>query len=88
MILALGIVFELPILVYFLSRIGILTPEFLREKRRYAIVILFILAEIITPPDLFSCLLVFIPLYILFEVSVSISGRVVRAKRKRDALKD
>ena len=88
MILALGIVFELPILVYFLSRIGVLTPEFLRAKRRYAIVILFILAEVITPPDLFSCLLVFIPLYILFEVSVSISGRVVRAKRKRDALKD
>ena len=88
MILALGIVFELPILVYFLSRIGILTPEFLRAKRRYAIVILFILAEIITPPDLFSCLLVFIPLYILFEISVSISGRTVRARRKRQAEKD
>jgi sec-independent protein translocase protein TatC len=88
MILALGIVFELPILVYFLSRIGILTPEFLRAKRRYAFIILFILAEIITPPDLFSCLLVFIPLYILFEISVTISGRAVMAKRKRDALKD
>ena len=69
MILALGIVFELPILVYFLSRIGVLTPEFLRAKRRYAFIILFILAEIITPPDLFSCLLVFIPLYVLFEIS-------------------
>ncbi len=88
MILALGIVFELPILVYFLSRIGILTPEFLREKRRYAFVILFILAEIITPPDLFSCLLVFIPLYILFEISVNISGRAVAARRKKEALKD
>jgi len=83
LVLALGIVFELPILVYFLSRIGILTPEFLRAKRRYAIVILFILSEIITPPDLFSCLLVFIPLYILFEISVGISGRVVNARRKR-----
>ncbi len=88
MILALGIVFELPILVYFLSRIGILTPEFLRAKRRYAFVILFILAEVITPPDLFSCLLVFIPLYILFEVSVNISGRAVKAKKKRDAEKE
>ena len=88
MILAMGIVFELPMLVYFLSRIGILTPEILRAQRRYAILILFILAEIITPPDLFSCLLVFIPLYILFEVSVSISGRTVNARKKRQALKD
>ncbi len=88
LILALGIVFELPILVYFLSRIGILTPEFLKAKRRYAIVILFILAEIITPPDLFSCLLVFIPLYILFEISVHISGRTIRARRRRQAQKD
>lgn len=88
LILALGIVFELPILVYFLSRIGILTPELLRAKRRYAIVILFILAEVITPPDLFSCLLVFIPLYVLFEISVHISGRTVRSRRKRQAQKD
>ena len=88
MIIALGIVFELPILVYFLSRIGILTPEFLRAKRRYAFVILFILSEIITPPDLFSCLLVFIPLYILFEISVSISGRAIDARRKKEAIKD
>lgn len=88
MIVALGIVFELPMVIYFLTRIGIVTPEFLRGKRRYAFTILFILSEIITPPDLFSCLLVFIPLYILFEISVSISGRAVKAKKLRDALKD
>jgi sec-independent protein translocase protein TatC len=87
-VLAIGVVFELPILVFFLSRIGILTPEFLRAKRRYAIVILFILSEIITPPDLFSCLLVFIPLYILFEISVHISGRAITARKKKQALKD
>jgi len=87
MTLALGVVFELPILVYFLSRIGILTPEFLRAKRRFAFLILFILAIIIAPPDVFSCLIVFIPLYILFEISVRISGRAVKAKRLRDALK-
>jgi sec-independent protein translocase protein TatC len=86
MILALGIVFELPILVYFLSRIGLITPEFLRSKRRYAFLILFILAEIITPPDLFSALLVFIPLYVLFEISVLISGRAVNARKKRKQL--
>ena len=88
MILAMGIVFELPMLVYFLSRIGIITPEFLIKQRRVAILILFILAEIITPPDLFSCLLVFVPLYVLFEISVVISGRTIKAKRKRDALND
>ena len=88
MILAMGIVFELPILVYFLSKIGILTPEFLRAQRRYAILILFILSEIITPPDLFSCLLVFIPLYVLFEISVHISGRTIKAKKKREELND
>jgi sec-independent protein translocase protein TatC len=84
LIIAMGVVFELPILVYFLSRIGIITPKFLRDQRRYAILILFVLAEIITPPDMFSCLLVFIPLYILFEISVHISARAVeRAKNKK-----
>jgi len=88
MIVAMGLVFELPVIVYFLSRIGILTPEFLSSKRRYAILILFILSEIVTPPDLFSCLFVFVPLYLLFEVSVSISGRTIRARKKKEALKD
>jgi len=84
LIIAMGVVFELPILVYFLSRIGIITPKFLRDQRRYAILILFVLAEIITPPDMFSCLLVFIPLYILFEISVHISASAVeRAKNKK-----
>jgi sec-independent protein translocase protein TatC len=80
LIIALGIVFELPMLVLFLTRIGVVTPQFLKSKRRYAFVILFILSEIITPPDLFSCLLVFIPLYILYEATVSISGRVQKKK--------
>jgi len=85
LVLALGLVFELPIVVYFLSRIGILTPKFMREKRKYAILILFLLAEIITPPDLFSCLLVFIPLYVLYEISVFISGRAMTQKLKKEA---
>jgi sec-independent protein translocase protein TatC len=87
MTLALGVVFELPMLVYFLTRIGILTPEFLRAKRRYAFLLLFVLAIIIAPPDVFSCLIVFIPLYILFEISVGISGRAVKARKLRQALK-
>lgn len=87
MILALGAVFELPMLVYFLSRIGILTPEFLRARRRYAFLILFILAMVIAPPDVFSCLLIFVPLYILFEISVAVSGRAVKARKLREAMK-
>lgn len=87
LILALGAVFELPMLVYFLSRIGILTPEFLRARRRYAFLILFILAMVIAPPDVFSCLLIFVPLYILFEISVAVSGRAVKARKLREAKK-
>lgn len=85
MILAMGLVFELPMLVLFLTRIGVLTPEFLKSKRRYAFLILFILAEIVTPPDLFSCLIVFVPLYVLYEATVAVSGRAARQRRKRQA---
>jgi sec-independent protein translocase protein TatC len=78
LIIAMGAVFELPIIMFFLTRIGLITPAFLRKQRRYAVLILFIIAEIITPPDLFSCLLVFIPLYVLFEISIFISARAVK----------
>ncbi|MBA3828799.1 MAG: twin-arginine translocase subunit TatC [Taibaiella sp.] len=88
LILGMGIVFELPMIVYFLSRIGILTPMLMRSKRRYAILILLILAEVITPPDWFSCFLVFIPLYILYELSVIISARAYNERKRKQALKD
>ena len=78
LIIAMGAVFELPIIMYFLTRIGLITPSFLRKQRRFAVLILFIIAEIITPPDLFSCLLVFIPLYVLFELSIFISARAIK----------
>lgn len=84
MILYSGLVFELPMLVLFLTRIGVITPQFLRKQRRYAFVILFILAELITPPDLFSCLIVFVPLYALYEVTVVISGRAQKNKQKKE----
>jgi sec-independent protein translocase protein TatC len=88
LVLALGIVFEMPILVLFLTRIGILTPVLLRKNRKLAFLILFILSEIITPPDLFSCLLVFIPLYILYEITVVMSTRTYRDRLKRQAEKE
>jgi len=88
LVLALGIVFEMPILVLFLTRVGILTPDILRKNRRLSFLILFILSEIITPPDLFSCLLVFIPLYILYEITVVLSVRTLKQRKQRQAQKD
>ena len=73
---ATGVVFELPIIVYFLSRIGLLTPAFMRKNRKVAFVLIIVLAAIITPPDVFSQILVGIPLYILYEISIGISHRV------------
>lgn len=85
MIFGMGFVFELPVIVYFLSRIGLLTPKLMQDYRRYAILVLFILAEIITPPDWFSCFLVFIPLWILYELSVVISRRAVKERKRKQA---
>jgi sec-independent protein translocase protein TatC len=78
-----GIVFELPIVVFFLSRVGILAPKMMRKNRRYAIVILIFLSQIITPPDWFSWMLVFIPVYILYEISINISARAEKDRRIR-----
>jgi sec-independent protein translocase protein TatC len=81
---ATGIVFELPVMVYFLTRIGILTPKFLKKYRRHAIVIILIIAAIITPPDVFSQTMVAIPLYLLFEISIYICKIVYRKKHAAD----
>ncbi|MCX6334103.1 MAG: twin-arginine translocase subunit TatC [Bacteroidia bacterium] len=79
---ATGVVFELPIIAFFLTKIGVITPEFMRKYRKHAIVVIFIVAAIITPPDVFSQTLVAIPLLILYEVSIFISAGVVRSKKK------
>lgn len=76
--LATGIVFELPVFVYFLSRVGIFTPEMMKKNRKLAFIVIIIIAAIITPPDIFSQILVSIPLLILYEISIGISARVVK----------
>jgi sec-independent protein translocase protein TatC len=81
-VLASGLIFELPIFAFFLTKIGIITPSFLKTYRRYAIVIIFIVAAIITPPDVFSQTLVAIPLLALYEVSILVSKSVMRKKTK------
>lgn len=80
--LATGLVFELPIITFFLAKIGVVTPQFMRKYRKHAIVVIFIIAAIITPPDVFSQTLVAIPLLILYEVSILIARGVVRKKEK------
>ncbi len=82
---AVGCVFEFPVLVYFLTKIGILNPSFLKKYRRHTIVIILIVAAIITPPDMFSQILVSIPLYALFEISIHISKKVYNNKKKKEA---
>ncbi len=81
--LATGLVFELPIVAFFLTKIGIITPTFMRKYRKHAIVVIFIVAAIITPPDVFSQMLVSIPLLLLYEVSIVVSARVMRKKEKK-----
>jgi len=76
-----GIVFELPVFVYFLTKVGIITPHYMRKNRKYMIVILLIISAIITPPDVISLILVVIPLLILYEISIGISSHVYKRKR-------
>lgn len=86
--LSTGLVFELPVLIYFLSKVGIVTPDFLRNYRKHAIVVFLILSGIITPPDIISQFLVCIPLIVLYEVSILISGRIERQRIARDEGED
>lgn len=83
LVLGVGIVFELPVLVYFLSRIGLLTPQVMRGKRNFAVLIIFVLAAVITPPDVFSLFLVCVPMLLLYEVSIAISERANKDYLKR-----
>lgn len=80
---SLGVVFELPVFVFFLTKVGIITPEFLKRNRKYTLVILLTIAAIITPPDIISQILVTIPLYGLYELSILVSQRI--SKRMRQA---
>jgi sec-independent protein translocase protein TatC len=71
-------VFELPLALAFLARIGIATPEFLRQKRRYAIMAILIVSAVITPPDVMSQLLMAAPLLLLYEISIIVARLTYR----------
>jgi sec-independent protein translocase protein TatC len=78
-----GLVFEMPIIIYFLAKLGLVTSEFLRKYRKFAIVINLTVAAIVTPPDIPSQIIVSIPLLVLYEVSILIAAMVAK-KRKKD----
>lgn len=86
LILGTGLAFQLPLVMLFLSRIGIVTPDYLRTGRKYAIIIIVVVAGVITPPDVISQIIVSIPLLLLYEVSIFLSARTIKEQEKRDAL--
>jgi len=82
-----GFIFELPIIIYFLTKLGLVSPEFLKKYRKYALVLVLILAAIITPPDIISQVIVAIPMIILYEVSIRISRYIIK-KQEREKEKE
>lgn len=86
LILGCGVAFELPVLAYVLSKLGLITPQFLKDYRKYAFVVILIVAAIITPsPDWTSQTIVAVPLILLYEISIFISKRVEKQKAKSEA---
>ena len=86
-VLASGLIFELPVVIYFLTKVGVVTPQFLKTYRKYALVIVLILSAVITPPDIVSQIIVAIPVLILYEVSIIIS-KFMYKKEKEEKLKN
>lgn len=81
-VLAAGLMFELPIFIYFLTKMGLVTPDFLRKYRKHAIVLVLILAAVITPPDVISQIIVTIPIVILYELSIFIAKVIYKKQEK------
>ncbi|MCR8557557.1 twin-arginine translocase subunit TatC [Mucilaginibacter sp. BJC16-A38] len=83
--LATGVVFQLPILVYIVASLGFLTPKLMRSSRRYAIVIILIIAAVVTPtPDALTMTVVAIPLFVLYELSIVVAGVVERRRKAKE----
>ncbi|MFM8912425.1 MAG: twin-arginine translocase subunit TatC [Flammeovirgaceae bacterium] len=88
LVLGCGLLFQFPMVVYFLSKIGIVTPELMRKYRKHSVVVILILGAVITPSgDPFSLTVISLPLYVLFEISIYISAVVVRNKLKEEESK-
>jgi sec-independent protein translocase protein TatC len=83
-LIACGLFFELPIIIYFLTKLGLVTPVFLRTYWKYAVIIILIVAAIVTPPDVVSQIIVALPMLLIYEVSIFISILVVKNKKKEN----
>lgn len=81
-LLGVSVLFELPIVIFFLTKIGLITPEFLRKYRKHALVLVLVLSAIITPPDVASQIIVSVPIMILYEVSIYISQFTLKKQQK------
>lgn len=84
LLLGISLVFELPIIVYYLTKMGLVTPEFLKKYRKYSLVIVLIFSAFITPPDVASQVIVAIPILILYEISIMVSKRVIKKQKKKE----
>ena len=87
LVLGSGILFQLPIVTYFLTKVGFVTPALMRTYRKHAIVVILVLGALLTPPDPLSQVLIAVPLFGLYEFSIMISGRVLRRQAKKELLK-
>ena len=82
-VIACGIMFELPIIIYFLTKVGLVTPAILKKYRKIALVIVLVLSAIITPPDVASQIVVAVPVLILYQISIYISKVVLKKEAKK-----
>jgi sec-independent protein translocase protein TatC len=85
LVLGCGIIFQLPVAIYFLSRIEVVTPKLLRQYRRHAIVVILLIAGLITPPDILSQVIISMPVLLLYEFGIFISAWVWKKKAKEEA---
>ena len=83
-VIACGLLFELPIIIYFLTKVGVVTPEILKKYRKIALVIVLIVSAVITPPDVTSQIIVAVPVLILYQVSIYISKMVLKREAKKE----
>ena len=84
--LGVAVFFELPVVIFFLTKIGLVTPQFLRKYRKHALVVVLVLSAIITPPDVASQIIVSVPIMILYEISIYVSKFVIK-KQEQDVSK-
>lgn len=88
MVVAFGIVFEMPVLSFLLARLGLLKPEWLVSARKYAILLVFIVAAVITPPDVVSQLMTAAPMLVLYEISIFVSRKAYKERKAEDEDED